>query len=97
MIVERLYSLPNVVPELAARKWNSSMVPFSITNEMSSWLRRSFAFLIIGGSVGLVSIAVKFPAYDWTRTKTVANCIKLGLPGKLILSKRKGLREVIFS
>ena len=25
------------------------------------------------------------------------NCIKIGLPGKLILSKRKGLLEVIFS
>ena len=25
------------------------------------------------------------------------NCIKIGLPGKLILSKIKGLREVIFS
>ena len=25
------------------------------------------------------------------------NCIKIGLPGKLILSKRKGLREVQFS
>ena len=25
------------------------------------------------------------------------NCIKIGLPGKLILSKRKGLREVMFS
>ena len=25
------------------------------------------------------------------------NCIKIGLPGKLILSKRKGLREVLFS
>ena len=25
------------------------------------------------------------------------NCIKIGLPGKLILSRRKGLREVIFS
>ena len=25
------------------------------------------------------------------------NCIKIGLPGKLILSKRKALREVIFS
>ena len=25
------------------------------------------------------------------------NCIKIGLPGKLILSKTKGLREVIFS
>ena len=25
------------------------------------------------------------------------NCIKIGLTGKLILSKRKGLREVIFS
>ena len=24
------------------------------------------------------------------------NCIKIGLPGKLILSKRKGLREVLF-
>ena len=25
------------------------------------------------------------------------NCIKIGLPGKRILSKRKGLREVLFS
>ena len=25
------------------------------------------------------------------------NCIKIGLPGKVILSKRKGLREVLFS
>ena len=25
------------------------------------------------------------------------NCIKIGLPGKLILSKRKGLWEVVFS
>ena len=25
------------------------------------------------------------------------NCIKIGLPGKLILSKRKGLWEVLFS
>ena len=25
------------------------------------------------------------------------NCIRIGLPGKLILRKRKGLREVIFS
>ena len=25
------------------------------------------------------------------------NCIKIGLSGKLILSKRKGLREVLFS
>ena len=25
------------------------------------------------------------------------NCIKIGLPGKLILSKRKGLHEVLFS
>ena len=24
------------------------------------------------------------------------NCIKIGLPGKLILSKRKGLREILF-
>ena len=25
------------------------------------------------------------------------NCIKIGLPGKLILGKRKGLLEVLFS
>ena len=25
------------------------------------------------------------------------NCIKIGLPGKMILSERKGLREVLFS
>ena len=29
--------------------------------------------------------------------KTGTNCIKIGLPGKLTLSKRKGLLEVIFS
>ena len=28
---------------------------------------------------------------------TGGNCLKIGLPGKLILSKRKGLREVLFS
>ena len=28
---------------------------------------------------------------------TGTNCIKIGLPGKLILSKRKGLHEVLFS
>ena len=28
---------------------------------------------------------------------TGGNCIKIGLPGKLILSKRKGLWEVLFS
>ena len=28
---------------------------------------------------------------------TVGNCIKIGLPGKLILGKREGLWEVIFS
>ena len=38
-----------------------------------------------------------------TQTSTVelpkpgTNCIKIGLRGKLILSKRKGLREVLFS
>ena len=31
------------------------------------------------------------------KKKTGTNCIKIGLPGKLILSKRKGLREVLFS
>ena len=30
-------------------------------------------------------------------TATGTNCIKIGLPGKLILSKRKGLWEVLFS
>ena len=28
---------------------------------------------------------------------TGMNCIKIGLPGKLILTKRKGLWEVLFS
>ena len=30
-------------------------------------------------------------------TAAGGNCIKIGLPGKLILSERKGLREVLFS
>ena len=30
-------------------------------------------------------------------TEAGMNCIKIGLPRKLILSKRKGLREVIFT
>ena len=29
--------------------------------------------------------------------KTGTNCIKIGLPGKLILRKRKGPQEVLFS
>ena len=36
-------------------------------------------------------------AVDLGRDGAGGNCIKIGLPGKLILSKRKGLREVIFS
>ena len=31
------------------------------------------------------------------RNRPGMNCIKIGLPGKLILSKRKGLWEVLFS
>ena len=41
-----------------------------------------------GGSVGGGGGSVK---------QAGTNCIKTGLPGKLILSKRKGLREVLFS
>ena len=33
----------------------------------------------------------------WLPRQAGMNCIKIGLPGKLILRKRKGLREVIFS
>ena len=34
---------------------------------------------------------------DCSRVAPGTNCIKIGLPGKLILSKRKGVREVLFS
>ena len=40
---------------------------------------------------------------EWDHVKhfvtpyTGTNCIEIGLPGKLILSKRKGLQEVLFS
>ena len=34
---------------------------------------------------------------DDPRDEPGMNCIKIGLPGKLILSKRKGLRVVLFS
>ena len=39
------------------------------------------------------------PAEDARRRRRTpgTKCIKIGLPGKLILSKRKGLREIIFS
>ena len=40
------------------------------------------------GAFLAASLAAKYPG---------TNCIKIGLPGKLILSKRKGLREVLFS
>ena len=36
-------------------------------------------------------------ARRWRWASTGMNCIKIGLPGKLILSKRKGLLEVLFS
>ena len=36
-------------------------------------------------------------AFHFAKDKSTGmNCIKIGLPGKLILSKRKGLREVLF-
>ena len=50
---------------------------------------------------GLTLGAVPDPAWDMSFAGVEyppgTNCIKIGLPGKLILSTRKGLREVIFS
>ena len=36
------------------------------------------------------------PAPGGARGSAGMNCVKTGLPGKLILSKRKGLQEIIF-
>ena len=62
--------------------------------------------------VNLAAIAVILPYFGITTWRVLSpavnlgisrvlqtggNCIKIGLPGKLILSKRKGLREVLFS
>ena len=50
---------------------------------------------------GLTLGAVPHPAWDMSFAGVEyppgTNCIKIGLPGKLILSTRKGLREVQFS
>ena len=47
-------------------------------------------------------VALRFPPQERARKFGTegtpgTNCIKIGLPGKLILSKRKGLWEVLFS
>ena len=36
-------------------------------------------------------------AAELAEKESGTNCIEIALPGKLILSKRKGLREVLFS
>ena len=49
-------------------------------------------------SIELAEDALEGAAVTVLTTATAGtNCIKIGLPGKLILSERKGLREVIFS
>ena len=52
-----------------------------------------------GGAYSAIGIEPRGKlAWKWPqRCRTGMNCIKIGLPGKLILRKRKGLREVIFS
>ena len=50
------------------------------------------------GSVGISGERMTmFYAEVTDAMKSGMNCTKIGLPGKLILSKRKGLREVLFS
>ena len=47
----------------------------------------------IGQGFGPDPIGVEVERFE----RTGGNCIKIGLPGKLILRKRKGLPEVLFS
>ena len=49
----------------------------------------------VAGAFFSVNFVIAVTEGDLTPTGT--NCIKKGLPGKLIFSKRKGLREVLFS
>ena len=50
-----------------------------------------------GGVDPLDTSDLEVAAQSITLMSPGTNCIKIGLPGKLILSKRKGLREVLFS
>ena len=49
------------------------------------------------GQGGRGHASVQLLLRDLLRRQPGTNCIKIGLPGKLILSKRKGLWEVLFS
>ena len=52
--------------------------------------------VMLTGMVGRQVVLVRVVLVQGRRGPE-GNCLKIGLPGKLILSKRKGLREVTFS
>ena len=66
---------------------------------------RAFHSLAVDGALEVVGPAEVEDALqdglvlhaDVDGVRAGGNCIKIGLPGKLILSKRKGLWEVLFS
>ena len=75
------------------------------------WIRGNFSdtheqrvsVILSTPSAKNVSFAITlFEVKDFSTSPTLlenpgTNCIKIGLPGKLILRKRKGLQEVLFS
>ena len=66
---------------------------WSSTWSFVSQIRRCKAPADRGRSLACASWRSRLGCWLWSE----GNCIKIGLPGKLILSKRKGLREVRFS
>ena len=53
-------------------------------------------FSLVEDSSGTNEVKELASAVEKSR-RAGTNCIKIGLPGKLILSKRKGLWELLFS
>ena len=93
----------NIIPSCFRAAMSGAKVPHQQLFYTSALGRIQSALLpiyeIISGS-GFVwrRNFAKFAGGDFVgRRRPGTNCIKICLPGKLILSKRKGLREVIFS
>ena len=64
---------------------------------MNVLLKTKSFYLARGHVIEAIELIFLLVASSAAGEYSEGNCIKMGLPGKLILSKRKGLLEVIFS
>ena len=59
--------------------------------------RTALTHAVMNGAASVASFLLRKGADPNGADTSGTNCIKIGLSGKLILSKRKGLWEVLFS